>query len=168
MRRPMILLLMGVAGSGKTTIGQLLSEKLQWAFFDADDFHPPPNIAKMSAGIPLEEEDRWPWLEKVREEMSRQIDFGKSAIFACSALKQSYRRFLTAETQNVKLVYLKGDLPLISRRIAARSDHFMREEMLASQMATLEEPEQGLTIDVSAPPEMIADRIIRELVESDS
>lgn len=165
MNPPRIIILIGVAGSGKTTIGQLLSAKLQWPFFDADDFHPPSNIAKMAAGIPLEEEDRWPWLETLKEAISQEIAAGQNAIFACSALKESYRDFLTRDLEQTKLVYLKGNTPILSRRIATRKNHFMKEAMLASQLATLEEPENCLTIDVSDPPEVIATRIIRELVK---
>lgn len=165
MAHPTIIVLMGVTGAGKTTIGELLSSKLQWRFFDADDFHPPANIAKMAAGIPLEDEDRWPWLENLRNEMRREINAGQSAIFACSALKKSYRDFLTADEEGIKLVYLKGDPSLIFQRISTRTDHFMKEAMLASQLAILEEPTNRLTINVSAPPESIATSIIRELVE---
>ncbi len=166
MVRPTILLLMGVAGSGKTTIGQLLSRKLQWPFFDADDFHPPLNLARMSAGIPLQEEDRWPWLGNLKEAMKKEIAAGQSAIFACSALKKSYRDFLSADLDSVKLVYLKGDAPLIADRIATRKNHFMKERMLASQLEILEEPEGCLTIDVSAAPEKIAADIITKLAEN--
>lgn len=158
-----ILVLMGVAGSGKTTIGQSLSRKLRWPFFDSDDFHPPENIAKMSRGIPLADEDRWPWLENLRKRMREEIAAGRSAIFACSALKKSYRDFLTGESERVIMVYLKGDPSLLRRRLATRTGHFMKEEMLASQLATLEEPENCLTIDVSAPAEAVTAEILRKI-----
>lgn len=163
MNCPTILVLVGVAGSGKTTIGRLLSRELQWPFFDADAFHPDANIAKMSAGVPLTEEDRWPWLRNVKVKIDQAREAGNDAIFACSALRQSYRDFLTRDAASVKLVYLRGNPPLLSGRLAERKGHFMREEMLASQLATLEEPQDCLTVDVSLPPETIVEKIVREL-----
>jgi gluconokinase len=163
MEGPKIIVLMGVAGSGKTTVGQALSRKLRWPFFDADDFHPAINVAKMEAGIPLTDPDRWPWLESVRRKMQSHLEAGRSAVFACSALKQSYRDFLTGAGEGVTLVYLKGDARLIGERIAARQRHFMKAEMLASQIAALEEPAGCFSVDISASPESIADEIIRSL-----
>jgi gluconokinase len=163
MAKPMIIVLMGVAGSGKTTLGRLLSQKLQWPFYDADDFHPPANIEKMAAGVALTDDDRWPWLTNLRQKMKEENEAGRSAIFACSALKQSYRDFLTDAGEEVRLVFLKGEAGLIERRIAGRTDHFMKAGMLASQLATLEEPQGCVTVDVSAPAEMIADEIVRAL-----
>lgn len=155
----MVILLMGVAGSGKTTIGEMLARKLGWPFFDADRFHPPENVAKMAAGVPLEDADRWPWLARVRGNMEEELAAGRSAVFACSALKQSYRDFLLAGHPEVKLVYLKGDAELIALRIAGRSSHFMKAEMLASQLEALEEPSGGVTVDVTARPEQVVARI---------
>lgn len=159
----MIIVLMGVAGSGKTTIGELLSSRLKWPFFDADGFHPPGNIAKMAAGIPLEDEDRWPWLEKLRAKMIEEKEAGRNAVFACSALKQSYRDFLCFAGPEVKLVYLKGDHSVIGGRIAGRKGHFMKETMLAGQFAALETPEGAVTVDVSGAPESVVAEIVRRL-----
>jgi gluconokinase len=143
----MIILLMGVSGCGKTTTGQALADALGWPFFDGDDFHPEDNVAKMAEGRPLTDEDRWPWLDRLAEEM-RAIDArGDSAVFACSALKDSYRRrLLTAGT--VRLVHLKGDAELIGARLAQRAHRYMPASLLGSQFAALEEPEEGLVIDI--------------------
>lgn len=159
----MIIVLMGVAGSGKTTIGGLLSRRLGWTFFDADDFHPEANVAKMAAGVGLEDEDRWPWLERVRDKIKGEIGAARPAVFACSALKRSYREFLVSAHPEVKLVYLRGEASVIAARIAARSGHFMKEKMLASQLAALEEPSDCAVVDVSASPEEIVEKILRHL-----
>lgn len=159
----MIVILMGVAGSGKTTIGELLARKLKWPFYDADGFHPPRNVEKMAAGIPLTDADRWPWLENLCRKMKAEVEEGRSAIFACSALKHAYREFLMEADGDVRLVFLKGEAGLIERRLAGRRRHFMKAEMLASQLAALEEPEGCVTVDASASPETIAREILRAL-----
>lgn len=149
----MIIILMGVAGSGKTTIGQLLAKQLGWPFFDADDFHPPANIVKMSNGQPLTDEDRWPWLAAIKAQSLELIANNQNGVITCSALKQIYRDQLMGD--GIQFVYLKGTLELLTQRMTARTDHFMRPEMLASQLATLEEPTEALIVDVSASPEKI-------------
>jgi gluconokinase len=159
----MIIVVMGVAGAGKTTIGTLLAHKLGWPFFDADDFHPAANVLKMAAGLALEDADRWPWLESVREKMVEEREAGCSAVFACSALKQAYRDCLLSVGPDVRLVYLRGEMSLLAARIIGRSGHFMKDTMLASQLAALEEPGDGLVVDVAAEPEVIVATIVRDL-----
>ena len=154
----MLIILMGVAGSGKTTVGRELARELGWKFYDADDFHTRASVEKMSRGVPLDDEDRAPWLERLRELIESCVGRGESAVLACSALKQSYRRMLLID-ESVKLVYLKGDRELIGERLSKRDGHFMKPEMLDSQFDALEEPERGLTVDISATPEEIAAKI---------
>jgi gluconokinase len=157
----MIIILMGVSGSGKTTIGEQLAQALSWPFYDADQFHPPANVAKMQQGIPLTDEDRWPWLQALRAHIETCIHQSISAVLACSALKQAYREHLITDEAEVKLVYLKGDYDLIQERLAQRRGHFMPPGLLASQFAALEEPEQGVVVDIGPPPETIV-ALIRE------
>jgi gluconokinase len=151
----MILILMGVAGSGKTTIGQLLAQELRWPFYDGDDFHPPANIDKMSRGVALTDDDRVAWLASLRQLIERLLGEHQSAILACSALKQSYRHDLKGEDDEVQFVYLKGDRDLMRRRLEQRSGHFMKVNLLASQFETLEEPEGVLTVDSACTPQAI-------------
>lgn len=158
----MILLLLGVAGSGKTTIGQLLAKTLNWLFFDADEFHPPANIEKMSRGVPLTDEDRWPWLDAIRAKIEELGSQNKSGVLTCSGLKQIYRDRLKRGDPNLKFVYLKGSFDLIRSRMETRQ-HFMKPEMLASQFASLEEPPDALIIDISQPPDACVLQIIRSL-----
>jgi gluconokinase len=160
-----IILLMGPAGSGKTTLGKLLAAQLSWEFADGDDFHPPANIAKMSQGIPLTDEDRLPWLRSIREAILQWQAQGKNAVIACSALKRSYRELLGIgpNTNDIRLVYLKGSYDLLLERLHSRKGHYMKEQMLASQLADLEEPEDALTMDASRPPEEIVSEIRKEL-----
>ena len=147
---------MGVTGSGKTTIGRLFAESLGWKFFDADDFHPAANIEKMKRGVPLNDADREPWLSRVRRVISDCIERNESAVIACSALKESYRKFLSI-SESVKIVYLKGEPDVLEQRLRSRSDHYMNPDLLASQFQTLEEPHDSLRIDVSlSPPEIVA------------
>ena|SRR5215471_6386529 len=159
----MIIILMGVSGSGKTTIGQRLAAGLGWPFYDGDQFHPQANVAKMQQGIPLTDEDRWPWLQALRAQIATCIQQGVSAVLACSALKQVYRAYLLIDETQVKLVYLKGDYALIRERLAQRHGHFMPPELLASQFAALEEPEQGVIVDIAHPPETIVALIRQHL-----
>ena len=147
----MIIVVMGVTGSGKTTIGRQLAGELGWKYFDADDFHPRGNVEKMSAGVPLEDADRVPWLEALRALVGDCIARGENAVLACSALKASYREYLLID-ENVRLVYLRGDRELIRRRLEKRRGHFMNPALLDSQFATLEEPEQGIVVDVAPKP----------------
>jgi gluconokinase len=147
----MVIVLMGVTGSGKTTIGRRLARELGWRFHDADDFHPAANVEKMSRGVPLEDRDRAPWLAALRELVRGFIERGESAVLACSALKERYREYLLID-ERVKLVYLKGDYELIRARLDGREGHFMKAAMLDSQFSTLEEPERALVVDVSSSP----------------
>jgi carbohydrate kinase (thermoresistant glucokinase family) len=155
----MIVVLMGVSGAGKTTIGRVLAERLGWRFIDADDHHPAANVAKMAAGIPLEDADRWPWLD----ELNRLLRAEEDAVVACSALKESYRRRLLAGVEESRLVYLEGSKALIGSRLAARQHRYMPASLLDSQFATLEPPAQAIRIDVSAPLERSVDAIAQAL-----
>jgi gluconokinase len=157
----MIIILMGVSGSGKTTIGEQLAQALGWPFYDGDQFHPPANVAKMQQGMPLTDEDRWPWLQALRAHIGTWVQQGMSAVLACSALKQAYREYLIIDEAEVKLVYLKGNYDLIQERLAQRRGHFMPPGLLASQFVALEEPERGIVVDVVHPPETIV-ALIRE------
>jgi len=146
----MIVVVMGVCGSGKTTVGRALAASLQWRFVDADDFHPPANLAKMARGVPLADADRWPWLDRIVAELKVDARAGRHVVVACSALRQAYRDRL-AQAGEVRFAYLKGDAASIEPRIAGRSGHFMPASLLASQFATLEEPAEAITIDVAQP-----------------
>ena len=161
----MIVLLMGPAGSGKTTVGKLLADQLSWEFADGDDFHPPANIEKMSQGIPLTDEDRLPWLQSIRDAMRQWQAQGKSVVVACSALKRNYRDLLGigSNAKAIKLVYLKGTYDLLLERLHSRTGHYMKEQMLTSQLADLEEPTDTLTIDISNTPEKIVSEIRKHL-----
>ena len=150
--------MMGVSGSGKTTIGLGLADELGWKFYDGDDFHPRANVEKMARGVPLDDDDRAPWLESLRDLIRSCLVRGENAVLACSALKRSYREYLLID-ENVELVYLKGDYELIEERLEGRRGHFMKPKMLDSQFAALEEPERGLTVDISLPPEKIIETI---------
>jgi gluconokinase len=153
----MIVIVMGVVGAGKTTIGRLLAEQLGWIFADADDFHSAANVEKISHGIPLTDEDRRPWLASLREAVSQWISVGSNAVLACSALKRSYREDLAVGPE-VRFVFLKGDASLIVARLHARHGHFADEKILASQLADLEEPEGAAVVDIAAtPPEIVAE-----------
>jgi gluconokinase len=154
----MIVILMGVSGSGKTTVGRLLAKDVGWDFYDADDFHPPENITKMSHGFALNDEDRLPWLQSLRALIIGCTRDGKQAVIACSALKDSYRSILYVN-DFVRFVYLKGSLEQIRRRLTDRQNHFMPADLLADQFATLEEPTDALSMDVSLPPGQIVDAI---------
>jgi len=154
---------MGVTGSGKTTAGRKLAESLGWKYFDADDFHSAANVAKMKNGVPLNDEDRKPWLESLQRLIQERLANDQPAVLACSALKESYRDVLIID-ERVKLVYLKGDYDLIKARLSARSNHYMNPALLESQFQTLEEPIGALCIDIqSSPGEIVA--IIRTQFE---
>ncbi|MFN7139341.1 MAG: gluconokinase [Limisphaerales bacterium] len=159
----MILILMGVSGCGKTTIGKLLSCELGWEFHDGDDFHPVANVEKMKSGIPLNDEDRKPWLLTIREFMLKCIAGNKSVIIACSALKNSYREMLLAGHEQVAFIHLKGNKDLIAQRLQERKGHFMNPKLLDSQFNTLEEPTGAITIEVAESPEKIAAQIRQQL-----
>jgi gluconokinase len=155
----MVIVLMGVAGSGKTTVGRALAAQLSWTFRDADEFHPPPNVDKMSQGIPLTDSDRRPWLGAIRAYIDETLARGESAVVTCSALKERYRRVIVSDPARVKLVHLAGDFALIAERLRAREGHFMRTEMLSSQFADLEPPRDALTVDIARPREDIVTQI---------
>ena len=146
----MIVVLMGVCGCGKSTIGRALAAELDWPFLDADTVHPQANVAKMAAGIPLTDEDRWPWFDRIVAEMRRHAAAGKHVVVACSALKQAYRDRL-ATGGSVRFVYLKGDAKTIGPRLAGRTGHFMPPSLLESQFATLETPAAAIVIDIVQP-----------------
>ena len=163
---PSVFVVMGVSGSGKTTIGAQLALRLHWEFADADWFHPPANVEKMHAGIPLDDEDRRPWLEAVARWIDARRHAGRHGVVTCSALKRRYRAVLIGDRADVRLVYLKGEKALIARRIAARHEHFMPASLLQSQIDTLEGPdpdEDPLTVDVGPSASQVADEIIRLL-----
>jgi gluconokinase len=164
---PAALVVMGVSGSGKTTIAALLAKELGWAFEDADWFHPPANIEKMQSGIPLTDADRRPWLEAIARMIEHTSVSGGHCVVACSALKRDYRTILVGEhPEAVRLVYLKGDKEMIANRMAARHDHFMPTTLLDSQLATLEEPgpdENPITVSIDAHAREIVRQIIKGL-----
>jgi gluconokinase len=165
-RTPCALVVMGVSGSGKSTIGEKLAQRLGWRFEDGDKFHPLSNVAKMSAGQPLTDEDRWPWLQAIANEIDRVCEAGEHTVIACSALKRPYRDILVHGRKDVRIIYLKGTQDLIASRLAQRKDHFMPPGLLASQFKTLELPdasENPVTVSVNAPVETIVDDIVREL-----
>lgn len=152
----MIVIVMGVVGSGKTTIGSLLARQMGWQFADADDFHPAANIEKIRQGIPLSDEDRRPWLDKLRTAIKNWIARGSNTVLACSALKNNYRKMLEVGPE-VRFVYLKGSASLIAQRLRAREGHFAGEQILASQFADLEEPDGAVVVDIGkTPPEIVA------------
>jgi gluconokinase len=162
----MIVLLSGVSGCGKSTVGDLLASKLVWPFIDGDSLHPAANIAKMRAGIPLTDEDRWPWLEAVAAVMDTHIAAGRSAVVACSALKRSYRDLLLAGRPAARMVFLDVPHDLLAARLAARHGHFFRADLLDSQFADLEYPqpaERILVISAVGPPEEVTQQIISGL-----
>jgi gluconokinase len=161
----MIVIVFGVSGAGKTTIGKLLAHELRWRFIEADDFHPAANVEKMRSGRPLTDEDRWPWLERLREEIKRSIDVGESAVLACSALKRAYRDRLRA-SEGVKFVFLRGDYALVEKQLRSRRHHFMNPDLLQSQFDDLEEPESHedvLTVQLGGTPEEIVGEIKAKL-----
>lgn len=151
----MVVLLMGVAGSGKTTIGRQLAAELGWSYADADEFHPPANLAKMSAGIPLDDTDRAPWLAAIRRYIDARLERNENAVVTCSALKEKHRAVLLGDRAQVKLVYLRGTRELLWSRISSRQGHFMKPAMLDSQLTALEEPGNALVIDIAQAPEKI-------------
>ncbi len=153
---------MGPAGSGKTTVGELLASQLTWDFVDGDSFHSPANIEKMSRGIPLSDDDRIPWLNSIREAILQWEAQHRNVVLACSALKRSYRDRLQIN-RDVKLVYLKGAFELLRERMRSRKGHYAGEKLLASQFADLEEPNEAITVDVARSPEEIVAEIRKHL-----
>lgn len=148
---PTAIILMGVSGSGKTTIGNALSSQLDWSFYDGDDYHPDENIEKMSRGIPLSDEDRLTWLEILSNMLAEKYLAGENLVLACSALKQVYRQKLRSKNRNLIFIYLKGDFELIWQRMRTRQEHYMKPEMLRSQFDILEPPHDALSLDIHRP-----------------
>jgi len=168
----MVVLVMGITGSGKTTEGHLLADRLHWEFADADDFHSPVNKEKMRQGIALTDADREPWLAAIRDQIWRWLAAKTNGVITCSALKQNYRELLLsppagagskADRSQIKIVYLRGTYALIAERLRSRHGHFAGESLLASQLATLEEPRDAITIDIDHTPEQIVDEMIHRL-----
>ena len=165
-RTPCALVVMGVSGSGKSTIGEKLAQRLGWSYEDGDRFHPSSNVAKMSAGQPLTDEDRRPWLQAIANEIDRVCEAREHAVIACSALKRPYRDILVHGRHDVRIIYLKGTQDLIASRLALRKGHFMPPGLLASQFKTLEPPdasENPVTVSIDVPVETIVDDIVRQL-----
>jgi gluconokinase len=163
---PCALIVMGVSGSGKSTIADSLAERLGWTFEDGDKFHPASNVAKMSAGHPLTDEDRWPWLQAIADEIDRVCKVGEHAVIACSALKLAYRDVLVHGRNDVRIIYLNGTQPLIADRLARRKSHFMPAGLLESQFKTLEPPgpvENPVTVSIDASVDTIVDDIVLQL-----
>jgi gluconokinase len=163
---PCALVVMGVSGSGKSTIADRLAERLSWSYEDGDRFHPASNVAKMSAGRPLTDEDRWPWLQAIADEIDRVCKAGQHAVIACSALKRAYRDVLVHGRSDVRIVFLNGTEQLIASRLARRKGHFMPPGLLESQFKTLQPPdasENPVTVSIDASVEAIVDDIVRQL-----
>jgi gluconokinase len=161
----MVVIIWGVTGAGKTTIGKLLARDIGWKFYEADDFHPVANIAKMRSGVPLTDEDRQPWLEKLREAIERSVVANENAVWACSALKKKYRELLRVNA-DVRFVFLRGSRARITDQIRQRHGHFMNPALLDSQFADLEEPkpsEDVLTIELGGTPSALVEEIKRQL-----
>lgn len=159
----MIVILTGPMGCGKTTIGRLLATRLGWRFADGDDYHPSANIAKMKKGIPLEDGDRLPWLAIIRTMILQCLEEQENLVLACSALKKKYRKQLGINQQDIISVYLQGSPELLEQRVARRCHVYMKKSLLASQIATLEEPQSGLIVDIDAEPQEIVAEIIKKL-----
>ncbi len=159
----MFYIIMGVSGTGKSTIGKLLSDRTGWAFYDADDFHPQANIDKMNLGIPLTDSDRLPWLLELKQLIIDTLNSKHHGILACSALKTQYRQILSHNHPEVVFIYLRGNYQFIQRRVKQRIGHFMNPNLLQSQFNALEEPQDALIIDVSLEPEMIVEQILNQI-----
>jgi gluconokinase len=163
---PHALIVMGVSGSGKTTIGEQLAARIGWRYEDADTFHPAANVAKMSAGQPLTDEDRWPWLRAIADEIDRASAAGERVVIGCSALRRVYRDMLVHGRSDIRIIYLEGTQALIAGRLGERKGHFMPPGLLTSQFKTLEPPtpdEHAVTVSIDAPAETIVDDILRQL-----
>ncbi len=161
----MIVIVFGVSGAGKTTVGKLLAREIGWRFIEADHFHSLANIEKMRSGRPLTDNDRWPWLERLRQQIGRSLTSGQEAVLSCSALKRAYRDRLRVSDE-VKFVFLRGDYSLVEKQLRSRRRHFMNPKLLQSQLDDLEEPQQGenvLTIELGRTPEQIVETIKTKL-----
>ena len=148
----MLIIITGVSGVGKTTIGKLLSENMGWAFYEGDDYHTDVNLAKMRNGTPLTDDDRWPWLDALRTKISEIVLHQENAVLSCSALKESYRIRLGSGLKDIVFVYLQADYQLIRNRISERVGHFMSANLLASQYSDLEEPQNAIVVDAALEP----------------
>lgn len=155
----MIVIVMGVTGVGKTTVGQLVAQQAGWDYYDADDFHTPANVEKMRGGTPLTDDDRWPWLDRLNEVLRDSESKNTSAVLACSALKESYRERLERGLRDVRWVFLKGPVELIASRLHARKGHYMNPALLQSQFDALEPPRDALMIEVDEEPDRLAQRV---------
>jgi carbohydrate kinase (thermoresistant glucokinase family) len=165
-KSPLVVVLMGVAGAGKSTVGQALSQALGWPFRDADSFHPPANVEKMRRGLPLDDGDRAPWLAAIARWIDERLEQGEPGIVSCSALKRAYRSVIIGAREDVRLVYLTGARELIAGRLEARKGHFMPASLLDSQLATLEEPEaeeRAIVVSILPPPREVAGAIVAAL-----
>lgn len=165
---PVIIVVMGVAGAGKTTVGGAIARALGWTFVDGDDVHPPANLEKMRRGEPLDDDDRTPWLEALGKLMAGMERKGENAVFACSALREAYRAKLTESSPRMLWVYLRAEPATIRTRLAARRGHFAAASLIDTQFATLEEPHYGLALDAAQPVEAIVARVLTELRSLDS
>lgn len=160
----MFYVIFGVSGTGKSTIGRLLSDRTGWAFFDADDFHPQSNIQKMYQGISLTDSDRLPWLKELQQLITKTLNSNQNAILACSALKLRYRQILcNNRADEVIFIYLRGEYDCIQNRIKQRRGHFMNSNLLQSQFDILEEPKDAVIVDVTSTPEKIVDKILEQI-----
>ena len=159
----MLIIITGVSGVGKTTIGKLLSENMGWTFYEGDDYHTDVNLAKMRNGTPLTDDDRWPWLNALRTKISEIVLHEKDAVLSCSALKESYRMGLGSGLKDIVFVYLRGDYHLVRNRISARVGHFMSADLLVSQYSDLEEPHNGIIVDAALEPMEIINYLKRAL-----
>lgn len=155
----MIVVLMGVTGTGKSTVGKLLADQLGWTFVEGDDFHPPANVDKMRQGIPLDDEDRKPWLDAIRHRLDQAAQQGESIVLACSALKHRYQDYLAGHApEAVRFVYLFGSPEMIRQRLAERKGHFMNPTLLASQFHDLEPPDHAIRVEINkSPPQIVAE-----------
>jgi gluconokinase len=160
MPEPRAIILMGVSGSGKTAVGSRVAKGLGWLFLDADDFHPPANVEKMKRGIPLDDNDRAPWLDRLHSELRRQMNAGHSVILACSALKDSYRDTLRDHLPEVRFVFLDVDRDRLLERLQKRQAHFFPKELLDSQLATLQRPHEAFVVDANGSIDEVVDSIV--------
>lgn len=160
------IIVMGVAGCGKTSVGKGLAERLGWDFYDADNFHPRENVAKMASGIPLDDSDRLPWLAALHDLIACSLKQNRPGVLACSALKERYRRQLLQGNDHVQLVYLKGSYELIWSRMEKRTDHYMKPQMLQSQFDALEEPTNAISVDISMSIDELVQEILRQMKQS--
>lgn len=160
----MIVVVMGVSGSGKTTVGKLLAQNLGWKYLEGDDFHSAENIKKMSNGISLTDEDRMPWLARIKNEIDYYFENGSDVVLACSALQENYRTYLAAGISTIRFLYLKGESAVIRERMKSRGDHYMKSEMLNSQFSSLEEPTDAIVADITRAPQDIVSQAESELM----